>query len=330
MTFRKAHGKRRLLTQKNKMKKRGVFFTTDALIALIIIFLFIVVAIQVMRYNVHEKELHRDILETISTTKGYQLNSPGSVIQILITNKIITIDDLDKALIELIGELYVTYPNNDYAKQLADSILDPVDAKENIGIWYGDELIASKNVTPFNSSVRNVDVAREIVSGLVTGQNITGYSARAALANNLESKYYFFGGYYGEGNMSFYMNLTGLVKSAGFEMVINNNFSLYINDKKIGDYGRDSGANDKIPYNYTLSAGSLSNFTAGMNIIELKGFFNSPPLYIAGGFFKVSYENGVRYERQTRKYFPGVYGIPNIFDGEHTGNFEIHEYLFEL
>src|SRR3989344_2230970 len=128
------------------MKKRGIFFSTDALIALSIILLVILISFPVIQYSKNQTKVHKDILLSFSTLKVSE--SDSTYLQSLINDGIIT--STNKTVLEQIGELYVT--NLSIAKNLAYSLLSDVDTKENVGIWYGSTLIASKNSTSFENA----------------------------------------------------------------------------------------------------------------------------------------------------------------------------------
>ena len=59
-----------------------------------------------------------------------------------------------------------------------------LDTKENIGIWFGSELLASKNSSSYENA-ENVEVERQSVSGIKEGESVSGFSARAFLTNGM-------------------------------------------------------------------------------------------------------------------------------------------------
>jgi len=61
------------------------------------------------------------------------------------------------------------------------------------------------------------------------GELIAGYSARAFLNNAFRNKYFYFGGYVGDGVISANIDYNGVITSANIELAINKEFELFIN-----------------------------------------------------------------------------------------------------
>ena len=103
-----------------KMKyKRGIFFSADALIALAIILIVVLIAFPIFEYSTIKTNIQQDTIVVLSSLKVGEYNSPlvkswiGSVI-----------NDTSKTLIEQIGIFYVENPGN--AKLLAQDFLNSV------------------------------------------------------------------------------------------------------------------------------------------------------------------------------------------------------------
>ncbi len=156
------------------MNKKAVFFSTDALIALIIIFISILIIYPLLKYSHPESELPGDIIQVFSSLKVGEINTP--YIQSLIASGEIT--DLNKSVLEQIGDFYVN--ENPKAKELSYELLSTLNTSENIGIWYGNELLASKNHSSYETST-NVEVERQIISGIEKGKASKGFVAKAWL-----------------------------------------------------------------------------------------------------------------------------------------------------
>ncbi len=298
------------MKRKNKRDRRGVFFSTDALIALIVILLTIVVIYPLVKYSTHESEVHRDVLKVLSSLKVGEIND--SYVKALIADE--KIKDPNKTILEQIGDFYAV--NRTIAKNLSETILGYLNTSENIGIWYGNTLLASSNSSPIDAA-KSVEVERMIISGIKgtneTGAS-TGFSARAYLASAFPKKYFYFGGYVGDGNLSIFMNIsyTGSIKNIVLEIATNTNFSLCINsDCDLGHF--QPPVSEFEPMIFDLSAYNTS-FQPGENVVKLVPRNPLEGLYIAGGYFKVTYNNS-GYESLSKYYFPGVEGIINIYDG---------------
>ena len=154
--------------------KRAVFFSTDALIAFLIIFLALLVVYPILKYSEHKSEISSDIIKVLSSLKIGEINN--TFIQSLIQQG--KISDLNKSLLEQIGEFYVN--NITLAKEVSQEILSSLNTSENIGIWYATDLLASKNSTPYENS-KNIEVERQIISGIEKGKVTSGFVAKAWL-----------------------------------------------------------------------------------------------------------------------------------------------------
>jgi hypothetical protein len=289
-------------------KKRGVFFSMDVLLAFILVILAVIVIFPIVKYRHQESFIQRDFLEVVSTLKTGEINN--SYVQYLIAQGDIT--DLNKTLLEQMGELYIT--NLTIAKNLSNELLRSLNTSDNVGIWFGDKLLASKNKTSLNDAI-NSQVERRILSGISNGSGVTGYSARAFLTSSVRKKYFYFGGYVGEGNLSLQINYSGELEKADLEIATNTNFSICINDD--GSENNCSGyftpyESEFRPKNYSLDA-YYSWFHNGTNLMEFIPRTNER-LYIAGGHLKIAYKTNETFERKKRYSFPGINGIINLYD----------------
>lgn len=159
-----------------KMKrKKGVFFSMDVLIAVSIIFVSILVVYPVLKHPYHESFVQSDLMVVLSTLKIGEINN-SYVNNNLISNG--KINDLNKSIIEQLGEFYVS--NITLAKELANEILFSFNTSENIGIWYDDDMLASKNKTSFENA-KNSNAERQIISGIEKGKSTEGFVSKAWL-----------------------------------------------------------------------------------------------------------------------------------------------------
>ena len=287
--------------------KKGSFFSTDALIALLII-LFVVVAVRpLFQETLPESDIHSDILVTLSTLKVSEIRDAS--VQAMIADG--TIREPNKTLLEQIGEFYVfDYPDVSRARNIAAAALRDVNTTNNFGVWFGDALIFSNNVTPVESA-RDVDVARQIISGIEAGQNISGFAARAFLSSDWTTLYSYFGGYVGDGNISMSIYYEGNISDeAVLEIAINDDFDFYINGVLYDNFAKSTG-DSYGPERYVLENMS-SYFSDGENLVEFKG----ENLFIAGGFLKINYRGSSQFGGKNRTYnFPGIDGLINVYDG---------------
>jgi len=286
------------------INKKAIFFSTDALFALLIILATILIVYPVLPSSHRSSEIQEDVVEVLSTLKVGEVDD--AYVKSLILSEDIT--NINNSVLEQIGEFYIT--NKTLAVNMANSMLNYLQTSENIGIWFEDSLIASKNSTPYESA-ENVEVSTYTVSGLSNIEqngSVTGYSARAWLSSDLAQKYFYFGGYSGDGNISSVMNFTGEINYVGLEIAVNKDFDLYINGNYSGHY--ENSSSEFSPSSYDLSAYN-SSFHEGENTIKLV----ADELYVAGGFFKIVYKSSEGFQQPTRYYFPGIEGLINLYDG---------------
>ncbi len=287
--------------------KKGVFFSIDALIALVIIIIALLIVYPLVSNVKPKTELHYDLLSTLSTIKISDLNN--SYAKSLIAEGSIT--DTSKSVLEQIGEFYVK--NMTKARLLAESAMQDISEDNNIGIWFGETLIASKNLTSYESATE-IDAARQIISGIEEGKEITGYSARAYLSSSLQTDYFYFGGYSGDGNITALIHYNGTISSAAAELAINSNFTLYINNISSGNYAKP--ATELTPKAYSFPT---ANLHSGDNYLEFRTT-NLTNLRITGGFIRIDYSKTPEYNKADRYYLPGVNGIINVYTGFHVPN----------
>jgi len=281
------------------INNRAQFFTLDALIALTIVIVTIITIIPTLEQTQKHSQTSADILQAISSLKIKDFDNTYAK-QLLSEGKI---SDPNKSVIDQIGEFYVT--NTTIAKALAEEILSPINPNENIGIWFGTTLLASKNITPFETA-QDVSIERQTISGIGGSGGATGFSSRAFLSSSARTEYVYFGGYVGEGNITTEIEYQGNITSSKIELAISDDFEIFINSISAGNF---SGSPDDItPVSYLINT---SFFTSGTNTFQIKG----QNLHVAGGFVKITYDSEVTYQQPSRYYFPGITGIINLYDG---------------
>jgi len=281
--------------------KRGVFFSIDALIAVTILIITLLFIFPTIKYPSYESSIPSDVMNTFSQLKIGEINN--SYVKSLISAGLII--NLNNSILEQIGEFYVT--NLTIAKNLGNSIFSNLNTSENIGIWYEDVLIASKNSTSFDLA-ENIEIDKQVISGIKSGGSVTGYSARAFLSKSSPTKYFYFGGYVGDGNVSINLSDGGDVSDVNIEIAVNKDFDIYINGIYSGHYQNSSST--FIPSIYNLGA-YIDNFNSESNIIKITG----EGVFVAGGNIKVNYNNLSLIQELVKYRFPGIEGIINLYDG---------------
>ena len=288
---------------KRKQRRKGYYYSVDALIALVIIIFILFIIKPLNKPKPLEASMYGDMMEVLSSLKVGEADN--TYVQQLITQG--KINNTNLSLLDQIGEFYAK--DMPEARTLAENLLNQISPNENVGIWFGNELIASHNTTPIEEA-EQIWTTRQIVSGIAKG-GVRGYSARAYLTRSSRVKYFYFGGYVGDGNISILINYSGDIEDMSFEIAINREFDLYINNHYSGHY--EKSPDEFTPAKYDPAYENY--FNSGENLIEFKA---SSPIYIAGGYIKIRYKTDNPYKEPSIYNFPGVDGLINIYDGFHV------------
>ncbi len=314
------------LEGKMQDKKKGIFFSADALIALAIILIVVLVAFPIFEYSTIKANINQDTIIVLTSLKVSEFATSNSIVDNWINSGII--NDTHVSLLKQISIFYVENRTN--AELLAQEVLNSLDTKDNMGIWYNNTLLASKNSTAYENAT-NVDVARQTISGIsgLGGNSSTGFSARAYLTDIDNVRYTYFGGYIGDGNITVFLrdaNFPAINTNVTIEGVISNDFDLYVNNVSVNNISAGSfnkSSSEFKPSNYNI--GGLNFYIGSWNTYE---YYQSLPelfydmvefrgnnLHIAGGFIKTEYSKSDLMSGPLRYYFPGIEGVINIYDG---------------
>ena len=155
--------------------KKGYIFTTDALIALSIIILILVVAsgihIQKSGSALNREYLSEDLINILSDMKINETNN--AYVENLITGG--TITNLDNTVLEQIGEFWAE-GNETVAADIFQNISNGLIPENNgYGLWIDGELVYSDNKTAEKSLI----TSKSMISGITKNQSRVGYNARA-------------------------------------------------------------------------------------------------------------------------------------------------------
>jgi hypothetical protein len=317
-----------------KKNNKGFFFSTDALIALMIIVVVVGIALPVVAFSRKDSNLQGDILSVVSHLQVGEMCYSGAYPSPICSSGSCggscvpepEEEDYNKSIIEQIGKLYIEY-DEATAKILGDTVLAPIPDSENIEILLIDDTIgeisiSKKFIKPY-ADTGNIEVANYIVSGVdLTAVNAEGFSSSAFLKKTKQSRYYYFGGYIGDGDITVNMDLdcgaSCVVKEFVFEGVINEDMDIVVNGDTF-DTNIASSGNDFIPTYYNNSDPLIiipSLKTETSNAIVIKSS-NGKNLYIAGGYIRIDYETELEYKLEDKKYFPGISGtnsVVNLYD----------------
>jgi hypothetical protein len=157
------------------MVKKGYIFTTDALIALSVIVLTLIVASSIYLSRpgsmLNKGYFSQDLLDVLSDMNINETNN--AYVASLITGGVIT--NLDNSVLEQIGEFWA-----EGQQELAVNIFSNLSEgliPENYGygLWIDDELIYERNTT----AERNLITSKSMISGISKNKTREGYNARA-------------------------------------------------------------------------------------------------------------------------------------------------------
>ena len=300
------------------MKKRGVFFTVDAVLASSIIVLTIIAASSFYVNEIKTETasyLSNDLIRVFTNLKISEV--VNSYIEELIAEGNIT--RLNNTILEQIGEFW-SESNMEQASAFAMSVTeDLIPARFGIGIWVDNELIYSRD----RPVTKGLVSSRKIISGIAKEKPIEGYTARAILTG-INSKrtnaYAHFGGYEGDGNLTKKLILPSNlidVKNVSLELDVGTDFNLYINDIPSGSYVKGSaGGGYMLADKWNISSAYFDNFQPGNNLIKIF-FTEAENNYVAGGHLKVIYTTSSINDTTTpgseKFYFPGIEGFINLY-----------------
>lgn len=315
-------------------RKKGIFFTIDALIAASIIVLGLILA---SSFYISEKKsisinyLSSDIIRVISSMKISEVNN--SYVNQLIAEGEITERELNISIAELIGEMWATN-KTEIAGNLSMEFINPyISERFGYGLYINDENISIRPKAVTSASVSS----QKMISGIEKEKAILGYSSKVYLSSikdRITSAFAYFGGFEGEGNLTKRLLLPDNfnITSVYLEVDPGTDFRLYVNDNFCGEFPLGSGNGSyMVPerWDINFSICNKSYFVSGVNNISLKfEYINENitaegPKYIAGGYIRVTYisdnmaELDITYDDDNntiqRYYFPGIDGFINLY-----------------
>jgi hypothetical protein len=258
----------------------------------------------------------KDLLKVLKETKINDIQNL-SVIQEYLNSSILGEEDLNKTVLDITGSFWAE-GNKTYAGEIIGELFGTMLNGTNMGY---EVLIDNESIYKNGSgSYSYLARLRAIVSGYSKGKPVEGYTARVYLnkLTKVTSKYAYFGGFVGEGNISRELNLPGLntVLSAEMEMNAGGPFDLYINGNYSGNYtpSETNMTADRFTVcNQTYNPSYCSYFKEYNNTVEF--VFTGNGSFIGGGYFKASYNSSemITNENVTRYTFPGIEGFINLY-----------------
>lgn len=301
-----------------KKSKKGMYHSMDALLAGLLLLGVAVILLQTPFYenNVEQKSfISEDMLSILSELKVYEVSDPFITQEIANGN----ITNTQNSILEQMGEFWaLNYSEKSttlFEIVFNNSIPETLTSVE---INIEDDTLFKSNI----SEQSDIVTGRRMISGIAKGAPLTGYSSSAYLKkvrNKKDSAYSYFGGFYGQGNIT-----SSLVLPSDFDSsrLINGllkietpgTFELYINGDQCG--GSYSGSNNQVSaWDISSCDTLLSNGTNKILFYFTSGLNES---YISGGFIKIDYTTDTLNEQSTsgfkRYYFPEIVGFINLYD----------------
>jgi len=225
-------------------------------------------------------------------------------------------DEFDgKSALDVIGTLWLEGNKTD-AGNLTEKLLKNFTSR-CFELVFGDDIIYKSCPTEGNT----IAVSNRMVSGYMAGEKPKGYTSRIFIKKlrNFKSKFLYFGGYVGDGNITKVFNITHMdsVLSVDMEVVPGSDFELYINNNYAGRYNSSKSFMRSDNYticNLTFNPTYCGYFQDTNNSIEFRFLGNES--YIGGGHIKIKY-NTTEFSSEEdygRYQFPGIRGIINLYD----------------
>lgn len=309
-------------------RRRGFLLSLDAVIA-IGLMLTLVMFMGGLSLTYYSPELRyqrlyymgKDLLMLLESAKIEQLQD-FDVIQYYMDEGVLTQDDLDKSLLDIIGSLWATENATlqDYAANITNQVLNStISPNYNYAVILGGDNIYQRGPSESTFLAR----LSTIVSGIERGKPVEGFFARAypGVVGGVYSEYFYFGGYVGEGNISALIELPyyDTILDMDMELDIGMDFDFYINGQFSGSYQRY--LNDTMRSNsWDIDPSYYGFLHNGINNISIE--FPEQNSFIGGGYVRIVYNtsnltagDGNEYgDNATKTYlFPGIDGIMNLY-----------------
>lgn len=321
------------------MNKRAAFFSTDALLAVTILLLLLIISgtfftkKPTVDHLINQAE---DLATFFSKTKASQLsnqllqNLQADVPDALPSSNTIFIDH---SVGEIIAYLWVANQSNLTGILIENLTRDFVNPVYNYGVYIdANELYRRGPIIG-----KNLASAKRLITGVAQNSPVEGFTARARLSgirNVLHHQYTYFGGFVGQGaaitrvSDSILPNQS-VIEQLKLKLIAGTTFTFSVNEVKCRDISGvgKPGEFEPDPSNGLLDAdewdlvdcipalriGDVNNFTVGF--VSLGGFLDLEKYYISGGFIDIQFrhDNITFANNVTQVKIPAVTdGVPNI------------------
>ncbi|MBR9690922.1 hypothetical protein GOV08_04530, partial [Candidatus Woesearchaeota archaeon] len=306
-----------------KNKKKGIFFTADALFGALII----VTALVFFSQNFIQEEkipdlsyMSYDVVKGFSVIKTSELNN--SYLKQLIQDGVV--NNTNQTILETIGELYVLNKTTE-AQNLAENI-----SAQLIPSRYGFSIVVNEEEVYSNALpvTKTLFTSKRLISGIEKFKPIRGSASKVylqGLDEKKDSAYIFFGGFIGQGNISKFTDdipsdavLTNIYMEMEIGDISGDQFMIYFNDNKCnGDLNRTSSPMQANAWDLSSCISDISSGSRNNVSIVFIPDTNFDIAYISGGLIRFDYATKQMYqaapEGYTKYYFPSIDGLINIY-----------------
>jgi hypothetical protein len=297
------------------MGKIGFAFSLDAFLGLGILIISLALISSLYVHEVPSSKINyfaNDMINTMSALKVKDANY--TVIKVMVQNGTIKGRSLENSILDQIGEFWAVNKSN-----LAEMIIQNVTGSVNDTSFY----FKLENDTFFieeNEELNESFVAiPNVITGIKKNDFVRGVSSRAYLVNiqnKLTSKYLYFGGFIGQGNVTGKIidipadaDIDAIIVEVGvgksFNLSINN---IFCSELTAGSFSMQSSTYDVSSCKGSIIPGQSNNFS-----IRFLGNINTS--FIGGGYIQVRYKTKELsdYNPDNRQYLPDINGIINIY-----------------
>lgn len=301
-----------------ELGKKAIYHSMDAILAGLLL---LGVAVFLLQTPFYEQKIEQksfiteDMLSILSELKVDEVNHPFITQEINNGN----ITNTQNSILEQMGEFwalnYSAKSQTLFEIVFNDSIPDTL---TSVQINIEQDTIFSNNI----SDQQDIVTGRRMISGIAKGAPLTGFSSSAYLKkvrNKKNSAYGYFGGFYGQGNITSKLHLpddfdSSRLLSANLKIETPGTFELYINGAKCG--GSYTGSPNQVSSWDISSCDALFVNETNDVLFYFTSQLNSS--YISGGFVRVDYTTDTLIEQEQegykRYYLPEVSGFINIYD----------------
>jgi hypothetical protein len=311
---------------------RGAVFSMDLLLGLTLLTIILVSGFYLFQpsplFEKHEygqkKALSDDIFRAMSGIKVSEFSQSPTLNSLKMSG--LSDDELELSVLDFVISYWASYEQEgeaikeEIAKNVSREFMEAsgIFSEGNFTLYMGDSPMTGEYSADEDSLIVSALIENTYGSG-----PIQGYMARASL-KGIEinrSKYLYFGGFVGQGELSFKLDLPNFesLSGAALQLYSADNISVHVNGELFGNFEIDLGA-DEMSANIFEEDIDASHFQKGENLVEI--FFESgnySKSYIGGGFLRVDYISTEFYEEYGDEYevynFPSIGGFINLYDG---------------